>query len=366
MRIINIEINKEVIMETRSKHVSELLANIVSRTTSFLTVVVILVLLLTTACSQSSIEDYQEALQKTESIQRGKTQTQVDVTMGFRKDGLDEETTKQLKSFEAVSFEGVTSFDSTGQEVKVSSLNLFSLGGLGLNFDYYQDGDQTALYVPMLGKYLNLSTGNMKELSGDDTVLAKYESMNLTQETISAIEVLWSQTFEADEVVKGEKSTMETPEGDVRVVKFTITPEKEKLKAFVISAVEIVMEDEKIKENIKAYSNSVEFKDGNIVNVEDLVNGLEEAMASWDINKFEVVDFIDVDGYIVESNTSIGLSINTVESGAIESFEMKVVSKNYDIEKPQDIQFPELTDENSLTIDELQKGLPSTYENLLN
>jgi len=358
--------NKEDIMETRSKHLSELLANAISRTTSLLTVVIILILLLTTACSQNSIEDYQEALDKTESIQRGKAQTQLDIEMDFRTEGLDAEAIKQLKSFETVSFEGTTSFDNTGDQIKVSSLNLFSLGGLGLNFDYYQDGDQAALYIPMLGKYLDLSADDMKEISNGNSELAEYKNMTMTQETLDAFETLWSQTFEEDEVVKGEKSTMETPEGDIRVVKFTITPDKDKLKGFVKSAVEIVMEDENIKESIKSYYNSADSEDVKMFDIEDIVNGLEKTMESWEIRKFEVVDYIDVDGYIVESNAFIGLSINSEESGAIKSFEMKLVSKNYDIEKSQDIQFPELTDENSLTIDGLQKGLPSTYENLLN
>ncbi|GKT22759.1 hypothetical protein ADUPG1_004519, partial [Aduncisulcus paluster] len=62
---------------------------------------------------------------------------------------------------------------------------------------------------------------------------------------------LWRNTFEADEVVKGEKSTMETPEGDVRVVKFTVTPDKEKLKGFVKGIGLIVLQDESVQTAIK-------------------------------------------------------------------------------------------------------------------
>ena len=83
-------------METRAKHLSEILTHAISRTTSLLTVVLILILLLTTACSQNSIEDYKEALKKTESIQRGKSQTQMEFSLAFETEGLDEETIRRV------------------------------------------------------------------------------------------------------------------------------------------------------------------------------------------------------------------------------------------------------------------------------
>lgn len=352
-------------METRVRHISEMLSCAISRTTSLLTVVLILILLLTTACSQDSIEDYQEALEKTENIQRGKSQTKLELSMVFETEGLDEEAIRQLKSFENILFEGTTRFDSTGDDVKVSSLNLISLGGLGLNFDYHQDGENTALYIPMLGKYLNLTAEEMKALAEENGDFAAYQNMRLTQETLDALEKLWRETFEADEVVKGEKSTMETPEGDVRVVKFTVTPERDKLKTFVRDAVEIVADDENIKESIEERIGDAS-EDGEVILMKDFLSGLNDTMKLWDVTEFYVIDYVDIDGYIVESNVNVVIRIATGESGAMKSFDMQLVTKNYDIEKPQDIVFPELTEENSLTIDELEKGLPSTYENLLN
>lgn len=332
-----------------------------SKTIALLTVVVILTALLTTACTENTLEDYKSALEKTENIQRGKTHTDLELQMNFEMDGLDEEEARQLKSFENIEYEGTSSFDYTGDQAKVESINLLSLGGLGMNFDYYQLGDEMALYIPMLGKFLNLTSQDIDKLSEDTDNLGKIASLQLTDETVQALENVWKQTFEADEVIKGEDSIMETPEGDVRVVKFTIEPDKEKLKDFVKKTTEIIVKDE----NIQAEFGEMSFDNGKVLKAEDFLSGLDDAMEKWQVQTFKVVDFIDVDGYIVQTTVNISIKMDIDMPGAPNAFNMTLETTNYEIEKNQSIDFPELTEENSLSIQELEQGLPSTYENLI-
>jgi len=332
-----------------------------------LSVILLLILLLTTACSENTFEDYQTALAKTETIKRGKLNTNMDLNLTFNTEDLSSEDIKRVKNFEKVAYEGTMSFDYTQDEKMVSSLNLLSLGGLGMNFDFYMQGDQMALYIPMLGKFLDLDSKSISQMSEENNDLAAFSNLSLTDESISALEQIWSQTFEADEVVKGEKSTMETPEGDVRVVKFTVTPEKEKLKEFVNKASRIVIEDSNIKEALEsqmAKSNNQDFSWEETLT--EIMQDFEESMQYWEVKQFEVVDFIDVDGYIVESNVSVTIGFTASKPGSLTDFQMDFVTSYYEIEKKQNIEFPELTEENSVTIESLQQGLPSTYENLLN
>lgn len=332
-----------------------------------LSIVLILILLFTTACSENTFEDYQAALSKTENIQRGKVNTEMGLNLSFNTEGLAEEDLRQIKSFEQIVYEGTTSFDYTGENKQVSSLNLISLGGLGMNFDFFMNGENMALYIPMLGKYLDLSTSSFESADLNTDQFEAFSNITLSDETLTALEKIWSETFEADEIVKGEKSTMETPEGDVRVVKFTVTPEKEKLKVFIKKAATVIFEDEQLKEALHSqFSKDVDTMVVWEGSVEEILKSLDESMAFWEVEKFEVVDFIDVDGYIVESNVAVGLSFNATRPGTMKSFQMDFRTRYYEIEKAQDIVFPELTEENSVTIDTLQQGLPSTYENLLN
>lgn len=337
------------------------ITSMASKTMGLLTVVIILTMLITTACTENTMEDYKAALEKTEGIQKGKSQTGLKLHMGFEMDGLDEEEARQLKSFENVEYEGTTSFDYSGDMVKVESLNLLSLGGLGMNFDYHQAGDQMALYIPMLGKYLNMTTQDLGAVTEENDKLKKLSNFKLKDETVKALEDIWKQTFEADEVVKGEDTIMETPEGDVRVVKFTIEPDKEKLKDFVKKTTEIIVKDE----NLQTYFGQVTFNNGKVLEAQDFLTGLDEAMAKWNIESFKVVEFIDVDGYIVKTNVNVSIQMDIDMPGATNAFDMTLETTNYEIEKDQNIEFPQLTEENSLSFQELEKGLPSTYENLI-
>jgi len=323
-------------------------------------VMILVVLVSLAGCTQNTFEDYQEALFKTDNIERGKSNTRMDIEMIFNTEGLDGETVKELKTFENVIYEGTTSFDYTGDDVKVSSMNLLSLGGLGVNFDYHQEGNQTALYIPMVGKYLDLNADDLDDMLKQQSVSEMYSQVNLSEETLSNLDELWRNTFEADEVVQGEKSTMETPEGDVRVVKFTVTPSKEKIKEFVRDASTIIIEDESVQslfENLEAQE---------IVTVDEIEKHMTSWMDMWTVSSFSVIDYIDVDGYIVDSTVTFEILINQEGAGGLKILKVNSSTKHYDIENPQDLIFPVLTNENSITFDGLQQGLPSTYENLIN
>jgi len=329
----------------------------------------IMVLVVVTGCSENTLEDYKEALIKTENIEQGKSEIRVDLNMTFETEGLDEETIRELKTFENIVFEGKTSFDMKEESRKVVSKNFISLGGLGIHVDYHQDGDRVALYIPMVGKFIDLNMSDMENMSPENEKLGELTQVDLSDETLRSLDVLWRETFEADDVIKGEKSTMETPEGDVRVVKFTVTPDEMQIKDFVFDAVNILINDESVKELTSLMREKSVDGETALIDVEildDFETQLNEFMQSWTVKSFEVVDFIDVDGYIIQSNTNLEIETTSLNAGAMKSMVLTITSDIYEIEKGQNIEFPELTDDNSISIDGLQQGLPSTYENLIN
>ncbi len=331
------------------------------------TITALLVLMVTlTGCSGNKHEDYKEALIKTENIQSGKSDTRLELEMNFETEGLEEEVVKGLKTFEHVVYEGHNTFNLKNENLKIESRNFVSVGGLGINLDYHQDGDQIAIYVPMLGKYLNISADEVKEISTENEKFNTFTQVKLSKNTIMALEESWRNAFEAEDIVKGEKSTMETPEGDVRVVKFTVTPTEEKIKDFVVSAVQILLHDESVSELVEELSGTEELLvNGEPVTEEKIEEQVKESLEFWSVEEFVVTDFIDVDGYIVQSNTSFAIRTQGQEPGSMKYMKMEIITDNYDIEKDQTIDFPVLTETNSVSFEGLQEGLPSTYENLL-
>jgi hypothetical protein len=75
---------------------------------------------------------------------------------------------------------------------------------------------------------------------------------------------------------------------------------------------------------------------------------------------------VDIDGYIVNEMVEVSLSAENTKPTAVTGFDYKLDIKNWDINKDQEFDFPVLTEENILDMDQMDKNMPFVIEDMLN
>ena len=85
-----------------------------------------------------------------------------------------------------------------------------------------------------------------------------------------------------------------------------------------------------------------------------------------EVNEFKYEVYIDIDNYIVETNLEATLNFSYSEPGDLMSQKISFKSQNWDIEKEQEFEFSELTEENSLKMENIDQGIPFMFHNYFN
>ena len=73
---------------------------------------------------------------------------------------------------------------------------------------------------------------------------------------------------------------------------------------------------------------------------------------------------MDIDGYIANETTEFQLKNDSAAKGVPKSITFKMDSKNWDINKNQKLEFPVLTEENTLRFGDMNQTMPFVFENL--
>ena len=79
-----------------------------------------------------------------------------------------------------------------------------------------------------------------------------------------------------------------------------------------------------------------------------------EAIENSTIKTFNQTAFIDRDNYIIEERFNMDILYHFTQAGTPDSFSMEMTIKNWDLNRKQEIYFPEVTEENSITLEELK------------
>ncbi len=319
----------------------------------WLTLVVFLV-----GCQASGYEAYEEAVAKTETIERAKSITEMNMSYTFNDEGLSEEVKRQLNNFKDVGFESTTSYDSA---LEATAMDLFiSLGGMGFSSEFIKVGQEAVIKMPVLEKYMTLAE-LQKFNEASNTAPVDYNNM-VTAETIEQIEKDWNDMVLSGQVVRGEKDILETPEGAVRVTKYDISPDPQALTAFFRQTADMIMNDPQVQDYLEKTQAEASDQGASL----DLKAILSDWVDQVEIAKIQLVDYIDVDGYIVDETINFELQFTDAGPGSMTHMTFELHSKIYEINKDQNIQLPELNENNTLTVDQLKTDMPASFENLIN
>jgi hypothetical protein len=88
---------------------------------------------------------------------------------------------------------------------------------------------------------------------------------------------------------------------------------------------------------------------------EEMFRASMDAIESSTVKTFSKTAFIDRDNCIIEERVVIDILYHFTEGGTPQSFSMEMTEKNWDLNRKQEIYFPEVTAENSITLEELKE-----------
>ncbi|MTI47513.1 MAG: hypothetical protein FH761_06710 [Firmicutes bacterium] len=303
------------------------------------------------ACGEEDMATYKNAVNKTNEIMRGQSSYEITVNQEFNIDGLTPEEIKDINYFKKMVLESRSQFNS--DKKKVIAHNYSNFGGMGFDTDFYMNNDEVFMKMPIIGKYMNLQGLLKKE---DDEA----NEQIISQDTIQKIKDNWIGILNEEDVVSGEKSLLSTEEGEVKATLFSISLTDKQIKKLVNNTINDLLDDNNLTRMMEKFVNYEEKS----ISLDEIVNKIRESISSSNITDFKYQVYIDIDGYIVQSNMTMEIEYPDAEIGEIKSQEINMITNVWDIEEEQSFNFPSLTEDNTLQQSEINQGIPFMFEDI--
>lgn len=325
-------------------------------------IIAILALLLIAAligCSFDSLEGYKNAVKKTDQIKKGRTEGEFSLVMDFNTEEMTEEQIKELNYVRNMKGSFNVAYDDELE--KGIFRNYLNMGGLGFDLDLFMNGEEMFIKLPVVGRYMRLS--EMKEYMINTPEEEDFEFVD--RETQDAINSKWLGLLKKEDIFKGKAIVLTTPDGEVKTTEYTIILNDEQIKDLTMYSMDMLSKDEKLKESYEKYiSKNIESLKN--TSSEELFSDMKESLKNYTVEGFEYTAYVDIDGYIVNEMVEITLEVDSAEPGAVTRLSYELDIKNWDINKEQVFEFPELTDENTVDMDNMEQNMPFKIEVLFN
>jgi hypothetical protein len=312
-------------------------------------------LLVLSGCSKDPLKIYNSAVEKTDNISRGKLSVTVNVENIFNKEGLDEETVKILRNLEKIEMSMLSSFDKN--ESRSKNDIYLKIENLGFDSKVYSIGEDAYIKIPALNKYIKINLENLKFEEMEKEQAINTDSVDTL---IKRIGKEWTDLLETENVVKGERTIMQTEDGEVKVTKFSISPTEDQLRLFLKKVIAIFKsEKEGLKQFVELFSldNNYDIEEtekDEEMNFEILIKAIENELEEMEKITFGSVAYIDIDGYIVKEAIEVVFENYDPKGGQIEKRKVQIIQENWENELEQNIVLPEIPAESIIRIDDFE------------
>ncbi len=323
-------------------------------------IALIMVLLMTVpsvaGCGNNSLGDYKKAVDKTDQIVKGQNSAEFSTSLDFNTEGMTAEAVNELNYYKNMSGSFRSVFDSGSNQGVYR--NYMNLGGLGFDFDLYQNGEEKFIKLPIVGKYMKLED-MLKEAEQSPVSTSEL----ISEDTMKALEAEWVGMLKQEDVFKGKDIVLTIPDGEVKTKVYTITLNGEQVKSLEENVLTILSKDENLKKNYEAMMEKKADKTKRI-SFEQFINKAKEQLKEDMVENFQYTAYVDIDGYIVNETVEVKIKRIALEPGELKSIRFSLEMKNWDINKDQKFEFPVLTDENTMKINDLDQTMPSLFKDL--
>lgn len=270
----------------------------------------------------SAHETFMKAVDKTGTIQKGKSS----IALQLKMEGVPDLEDGQLFSLEKMT---VNHEYDRGEEIS-KSVVYASINHVGLDFTIYEDRDNTIVTSPLLPKLLVLNKESIEPL-GEASFGAQ---ISLESEMEQDLAVIWHRLLTDESVSRLGSVIVTTPDGDVKGKEFEIRLTSDQLKPAILETMDLY-----IQANMKHFSSEESF--------EKNIEQLRERIETSEIGPVSYYAYIDRDQYIIEEKLS---AVMTFSDGLSIFIDFQL--QRYDLEKDVSISLPVMTEENVITADE--------------
>lgn len=316
--------------------------------------ILVLTVILLTACNTNNLAEYKKAAEKTDQIIRGQTTGEFSLITEFDREGLTPEEIRELNYIKDMSGSFNVVYDD--EEERSIIRNYLNFGGLGYDFEVYINGEEMFMKLPVVGKYIKID--DMSSLSDE---MYHTEDEIVSEDTIAEFSKKWISLMNEEDVFKGKDIVVTTPDGEVKTKEYVIKLNDEQIKILLKDSVEIFSKDNDLKklyeENIRTMVEPLKDK-----TFEELLLDIKNNTDKYYVENFTFTAYVDIDGYIVNQIIEVFLKAKDVDKGGVESFRYSLNIKNWDINKKQSFDFPVLTDENTMNIEDMDGDMPASMK----
>ena len=296
-------------------------------------------------CSKDALTGYLSALEETSNIPSGKKQVEVSINMDFNKVNMSAEDLDKIKYLEHMDFTLEVTHDVVDYDEKAIIKGYADIGGLGIDATLYADGENTYLYIPMLGGYVDLEQYQDTTVPNDDLGIktdsddgqeGQWEDYIDQGEEFQPIIDKFTELLTDKDVMKGERTYITTEDGQIKTTIYTVNLNETQLKELLREAVYTLTTQE--------ISNSIP-----IISKEDKTDFLSEIdkmTEEFTLENFSSTAYVDFDGRLVRQDMELEIAIkNDGESGSLNRINVTVNITNSGLGEKQDMEFPEVTED---------------------
>ncbi|MHB1394752.1 MAG: hypothetical protein ACYCYE_17135 [Clostridia bacterium] len=186
----------------------------------------------------------------------------------------------------------------------------------------------------------------------------------ISKEKLDELNAKWLGLLKKEDIFKGKDIVLTTPDGEVKTTEYTIKLNDEQVKKLAADTMDILSKDEKLKENYEEHikKNIEPLKD---TSFEKLFSDMKENMKDYTSEGFSYTAYVDIDGYIVNEMIEFAPKFDDADM-AVTRVSYRLDIKNWDINKEQKLEFPVLTEENTLDMNQMEESMPFMMEDLFN
>lgn len=300
---------------------------------------ILIMMMLAAGCSTDALLDYNNAVNKTEEITRGKMSLSIKVSNDFSTEGLSEEAIANLKNFERLEMGMISTFDNN----QAKSINdvYVNFGGMGIDSMVYSNDGIAYIRLPMINEYIRVEMDELDMPSSMDVTGTESLVKRVTKE--------WTDLLETENVVKGEKSIMTTEDGEVKVTKFTVSPTEDQLRLLLKKIIAILRSEKEALEKFVQFSAT----DGSL-DYDTLIRSIEQEIEDMEKITFNNLAYIDIDGYIVKESIEIYFENYDPKPGQVIKRTVVISQENWDNEMEQNIVIPDVSPDDIIDMNEAE------------
>lgn len=296
---------------------------------------IFIVMIIMTGCTTKAYTDYNDAVVKTDSEKTGKQSIEIKMDIDFNTEGLSLEEVKQLNYYREMMYQFTNQYDIDNDKIATDIYMKF--GGIGMDSNYYKDGNEQYVKIPVLNKFVNIT--NEKFID------------NEYGDIFNSITDKWLEILREENVIKGKDTIVDTKEGQVKAKEVSISIDKDQLKELSKVIIDTIIESGIIEDVLFVMNNDDNTDE---IDKKEIIDNIYELFDSMIFDGFEAKAYIDFDGYLIEEDIEMNMRIKQKTESDPIKINLSINNKYWDIGKKQVITIPDINEDDIVEMKELK------------